>query len=100
MDLKSLAADRTKTSIFGSFVLIGLHKLTDGTLHRKDKLYLASLEGMRKPRTTRYRSTHAPTISSLMMFWLIGCVDVSCLREVLSYTVKPYTTVASNQESL
>src|SRR3569832_851739 len=100
MDQKSLAADRTKTSIYGSIASTGWHKLTDGPLHRKDKLYLASLEGMRKPRTTRYRSTHAPTISSRTMFWLIGCIDVSCQREVLSYTVKPYTTVASNQESL
>src|SRR3569832_600981 len=100
MDQKSLAADRMKTSIYGSIASTGSHRQTDGPISSKDKLYLASLEGMRKPRTTRYRSTHAPMISSLMMFWLIGCVDVSCLREVLSYTVKPYTTVASNQESL
>src|SRR3569832_490027 len=100
MDQKSLAADRTKTSIYGSIASTSSHRLTDGPIYRKDKLYLASSEGMRKPRTTRYRSTHAPTISSLMMFWLIGCVDVSCQRDELSYTNKPNTTVASNQGSL
>ena len=67
---------------------------------QKRQFVLFFFWGYAETRTTWYRSTHTPTISPRMMFWLIGCVDISYQREVLSCMVKPYTTVASNQESL